>query len=261
MAAGRVDGVIVVSSFAGDERFDFLQAARVPHVYMMRAVPGSSHNVVIDDEKVSALAVEHLYELGHRRLAHVAGFSSIEATARRAKGFLRRCADLGVVGFVHEAELNERGGFDVFQPLFEVRQARPRCTRRWLGRRSASCAQRTQPVWNCQLSLSTTFRCATTSHLRSRASAFRSTAWPTTQSIRSSPRSRESLRKTWSCRQSPSYLYASRRAGLVLRQALSQCGLHRGPVSLPEWARPQARQSSVDIDRGPRGRAGQRDTR
>jgi len=123
VATGRVDGVIVVSSFEGDERFDFLQAAGVPHVYMMRAVPGSSHNVLIDDEKVSGLAVEHLYELGHRRVAHVAGFSSIEATARRAKGFLRRCADLGIVGFVHEAELNERGGFDAFQPLFDARPA------------------------------------------------------------------------------------------------------------------------------------------
>jgi LacI family transcriptional regulator len=123
VAAGRVDGAIVVSSLAGDERFDFLKAARVPHVYMMRAVPGSSHNVVIDDEKVSAVAVEHLYELGHRRIAHVAGFSSIEATARRAKGFLRRCADLGIVGVVHEAELNERGGFDAFQPLFDAGQA------------------------------------------------------------------------------------------------------------------------------------------
>lgn len=123
VATGRVDGVIVVSSFEGDERFDFLQGEGVPHVYMMRAMPGSSHNVVIDDEKVSGLAVEHLYDLGHRRLAHVAGFSSIEATARRAKGFLRRCAELGVVGFVHEAELNERGGFDAFQPLFDARQA------------------------------------------------------------------------------------------------------------------------------------------
>ncbi len=35
VAAGRVDGAIVVSSLAGDERFDFLKAARVPHVYMM----------------------------------------------------------------------------------------------------------------------------------------------------------------------------------------------------------------------------------
>jgi DNA-binding LacI/PurR family transcriptional regulator len=122
VATGRVDGVIVVSSFEGDERFDFLQAAGVPHVYMMRAMPGSSHNVLIDDEKVSGLAVEHLYELGHRTVAHVAGFSSIEATARRAKGFLSRCADLGVVGFVHEAQLDERGGFDAFQPLLDARQ-------------------------------------------------------------------------------------------------------------------------------------------
>jgi LacI family transcriptional regulator len=123
VSTGRVDGVIVVSSFEGDERFDFLQSEEVPHVYMMRAMPGSTHNVLIDDEKVSAVAVEHLYELGHRRLAHVAGFSSIEATARRAKGFLSRCADLGIVGFVHEAELNERGGFDAFRPLSDARQA------------------------------------------------------------------------------------------------------------------------------------------
>ena len=116
--AGRVDGVIVVSSFTGDERFDFLLSSKVPHVYMMRAVPGSNHNVVIDDEKVSALAVEHLYELGHRRIAHVAGFSSIEAAVRRAKGFLQRCADLGIAGVIYEAELNERGGFEAFQPLF-----------------------------------------------------------------------------------------------------------------------------------------------
>ena len=88
---GRVDGLLV----AGGSSLD-LSSLRVPHLLVNRAVEGSDRFVVLDDEKASRMAVEHLVELGHRRIAFVGGPAGADTAVRRLAGFEAALADGGL---------------------------------------------------------------------------------------------------------------------------------------------------------------------
>jgi LacI family transcriptional regulator len=52
-----------------------------------RAAASSYPFVVVDDERGSEIAVEHLIELGHRRIGHIAGDQATDTGRRRLKAF------------------------------------------------------------------------------------------------------------------------------------------------------------------------------
>jgi DNA-binding LacI/PurR family transcriptional regulator len=109
--AGRIDGVIVASAYEGHPLVDRLRKLRIPHVFMLRAIPNSRRNVVPPDEEASALAVGHLAELGHVAVAHVAGPRVFSSSRRLAKGFRRGAGEHGLRRpLVVECEFSERGG-------------------------------------------------------------------------------------------------------------------------------------------------------
>ena len=73
-----VDGLIVTSAYVGDTELARLHAAGVPIVLAGRHVSDVEVDyVVVDSRQGARLAVEHLAELGHRSIAHVAGPSTI----------------------------------------------------------------------------------------------------------------------------------------------------------------------------------------
>jgi len=88
---GRVDGLLV----AGGSSLD-LTSLRVPHLLVNRAVEGSDRFVVLDDEKASRMAVEHLVELGHRRIVFVGGPPGADTAVRRLAGFEAAVAEAGL---------------------------------------------------------------------------------------------------------------------------------------------------------------------
>ncbi|WP_405587832.1 LacI family DNA-binding transcriptional regulator [Streptomyces sp. NBC_01190] len=64
-------------------------AARMPVVAMLRKVRGRGVDVVRSDETLGQrLAVDHLVELGHQRIAHVDGGRRMVASAERRRGYL-----------------------------------------------------------------------------------------------------------------------------------------------------------------------------
>ncbi|MAE29017.1 MAG: LacI family transcriptional regulator [Planctomycetes bacterium] len=72
---GRVDGGLIVDSFAlDDEQIAALEreAGRFPCVLIGHRLPQSRlHWVAADDRAGAIAAVDHLYQLGHRRIAHL----------------------------------------------------------------------------------------------------------------------------------------------------------------------------------------------
>jgi LacI family transcriptional regulator, galactose operon repressor len=82
----------------------------VPHVFANRAVRGSGRSVVMDDERASAVALEHLLELGHERIGHVGGPRVLDPARRRAAGFRKRGSELGLSLPMEEGEFTEGGG-------------------------------------------------------------------------------------------------------------------------------------------------------
>lgn len=109
-AGGRIDGLIVVSARPGHPLLEQLAESNLPHVFVNRAVPGSSRNVTMADERASAVVVDHLAGLGHRRLGHVAGPASLDPARRRIDGFLARAAELGLEALVAEGDFSPAGG-------------------------------------------------------------------------------------------------------------------------------------------------------
>jgi LacI family transcriptional regulator len=108
---GRIDGLLVGSLRPGHPLLALLAERPVPHVFVNRALPGSGRNVVMDDEGSVGLALEHLAELGHRRIVHLAGPRGLDPIERRSAAFVRHAEALGFdLIEVVRADLFETGG-------------------------------------------------------------------------------------------------------------------------------------------------------
>jgi len=72
-------------------------AGAVPLVLVNRSLEdGSLPAVMVNDRKGIRLAVEHVAELGHRRIAHVAGPQNVSTGHRRHLGFVEAMRSLGL---------------------------------------------------------------------------------------------------------------------------------------------------------------------
>jgi DNA-binding LacI/PurR family transcriptional regulator len=94
---GRVDGVFLSDLRHDDPRIDLLVELGLPAVTLNRPDGTSPFPaVILDDRPGTSAVVEHLLELGHRRIAHVAGPPAfVHATARSA-AFLSTLAAAGL---------------------------------------------------------------------------------------------------------------------------------------------------------------------
>jgi len=84
---GRVDGLIITSATLDSTTVARLAATALPVVVANRQVEGALASVIVDDEAASSLATNHLLDLGHIHLAHIAGAENAETSARRISGF------------------------------------------------------------------------------------------------------------------------------------------------------------------------------
>jgi len=81
-----VDGIVVVCSDRMDEQVQELMQSDIPIVVV--DMDSANCSVVYSDNTEGArMAVNYLYELGHRHIAHIAGDTSIDAGAARVKGY------------------------------------------------------------------------------------------------------------------------------------------------------------------------------
>ncbi|WP_353048610.1 LacI family DNA-binding transcriptional regulator [Exiguobacterium sp. s21] len=81
-----VDGIVVICSDRMDEQVQELMQSDIPIVVI--DMDSANCSVVYSDNSEGArMAVNYLYKLGHRAIAHIAGDSSIDAGAARVKGY------------------------------------------------------------------------------------------------------------------------------------------------------------------------------
>lgn len=114
---GRVDGLLI----AGGTGLEHPRL-RLPYLMVNRAVPGIDRYVVLDDEKASRMAVEHLAELGHRRIAFLGGPPGADTAKRRRTGFDSACRELGLdhVGDPVSGDYTAEGGRRAMQVLIDA---------------------------------------------------------------------------------------------------------------------------------------------
>jgi LacI family transcriptional regulator len=126
LAQGRVDGLL----FAGDEsghELEQFRALRLPWVLVNRRVDGSRRYVILDDERGSRIAVEHLIGLGHRRIAHLAGPETADTARRRRAGYMAAMSAAGLPAdprLIAHADYTPAGGTAAMSALMS-RDERP----------------------------------------------------------------------------------------------------------------------------------------
>lgn len=98
-AEKRVDGVFLADLRREDPRVGLLRALDVPAVLVGRLdEPVQLPSVTLDDTEGVAAAVTHLIDLGHRRIAHVAGDMQFLHARRRRASFTSALQAAGLDG-------------------------------------------------------------------------------------------------------------------------------------------------------------------
>jgi len=84
----RVDGIVLAPT-AGDKEavLDRLVAEEVPTVLIDRFVDDRFDQVGVENVEATALLVQHLAELGHRRIALVSGMKGLSTSTEREAGY------------------------------------------------------------------------------------------------------------------------------------------------------------------------------
>lgn len=89
----RVDGILVAASRVGALYVPLLSQLKVPIVLINNQHPGEFvHSVLIDNVAASTIAVQHLTQLGHRRIAYVGDRLGLQSDTERFDGYRRALA-------------------------------------------------------------------------------------------------------------------------------------------------------------------------
>lgn len=81
-----VDGVIVLNLHSGDQELEIFKNSKLPAVFIDTNIENA--NIVYSDNLLGcSLAIDYLYELGHRKIAHIAGSTSTFTGSERLLGF------------------------------------------------------------------------------------------------------------------------------------------------------------------------------
>jgi DNA-binding LacI/PurR family transcriptional regulator len=121
----RVDGLVVVGTLPDPAGLG-TAAERVPVVVAgaREPAPAGVDVVACDDERGARLVTEHLIALGHRRIAHIAGYGAVGELRRRSFEATMRAHGLADEAVVEPSDMTEEGGYRTTVRLLS-RPARP----------------------------------------------------------------------------------------------------------------------------------------
>lgn len=95
----RVEGLIVVANWLFEEggRLAQLRNSKLPTIVVGRDLSQDAiRSVIVDNEQGGYLAIQHLYQLGHREIAVIRGPAKLMDSDRRWKGIQRFSAENGL---------------------------------------------------------------------------------------------------------------------------------------------------------------------
>jgi LacI family transcriptional regulator len=120
MLEGQVGGLLLAMALRDDPLVNELRADGTPIVLVNRTIDRGGVSAVVPDDFHGALeAVEHLYSLGHRRLAFVGGPLANSNGARRRASFDQAVGQLGLpeVAALETAAFDDEAGYVAGQTL------------------------------------------------------------------------------------------------------------------------------------------------
>lgn len=96
LRARQVDGFITATARREHPLLEELERTGRPVVLVNRRTDGELTSVVSDDQDGMRQAVQHLAELGHRRIAHLTGPFTLSTGVHRYQGFVDSLAEAGL---------------------------------------------------------------------------------------------------------------------------------------------------------------------
>jgi DNA-binding LacI/PurR family transcriptional regulator len=118
-----IDGIIFVESWR-DESNKALDLANKPYVFVYRLFNGTyANSVLLDDRYGARLAVEHLVNLGHRRIALINGPRGWNSSIERLAGYQDVLAQYGISfdpALVAEGTWEVQSGYPAVKKFLEL---------------------------------------------------------------------------------------------------------------------------------------------
>jgi len=115
---GTVDGLIVIAPIQDDLIDNMLRLARRPFVKIGTEQRTSLPSVIIDQQHGSQLAVQHLFDLGHRHIAEISGPLNWHDAAARHQSWLTTLDEQHLeTGLSIQGDWTAEGGYRAAQAL------------------------------------------------------------------------------------------------------------------------------------------------
>ncbi len=130
----QVDGILLVPACCEKDLIVSIQSRGSPVVLLDRRIPGAKVDTVrCDSEQGAYQVVRHLLNLGHKRIAILAGPQSISTSVDRVAGYRRAMSEAGLdrnAQLVYHAGFTQEGGYQMTK---QVRANRVRPTALFAG--------------------------------------------------------------------------------------------------------------------------------
>ncbi|GLQ70885.1 LacI family DNA-binding transcriptional regulator [Vibrio penaeicida] len=121
LVSRNVDGIIMASAFREDPTVEYCQQMHIPLVLLTRSVDSLvTDQILVDDNEGIHQLTSHLYKLGHRKIAHIAGPSEISSGFNRRLAF-KAAAEMYDLQptLVQASAFSEEAGHNASIELFE----------------------------------------------------------------------------------------------------------------------------------------------
>lgn len=122
----QVDGLIVLSSGGDPELIATLRSAGMPQVVVDREIDDLAADLVeVNHELGGYLATRHLLDLGHRRIACIAGPQALSPARQRVQGYHRALTESGMRvddKLLRSSDFTSAGGHAAMTSLLKMRQ-------------------------------------------------------------------------------------------------------------------------------------------
>lgn len=96
LASGRVDGLLLATDMLHSQTIEAMARTGRPLVSVNQRIKGVKRTILADDEGASRRAVRYLYDLGHRRIAHLRGPETSDTAKRRLAGYKKALVSCGI---------------------------------------------------------------------------------------------------------------------------------------------------------------------
>lgn len=124
----KIAGLALAPSSFGPDYVNFVESIKVPMVCFDQKVAGIERDFVGSDNFLAgAMLTEHLLQLGHRRIAFIAGPQHMHTASERYRGFVETMASAGVEvnpNYVVDGQFTRSAGYEAAMRLL-IQPERP----------------------------------------------------------------------------------------------------------------------------------------